>query len=204
MAPSQPRAAATLILIRQGARHGERGLQAVMVRRNPGARFMPGVWVFPGGAVSEGDRAKAAGDDRDEAAHRACARRELAEEAGIELDAAVELWPWSRWITPEVVPLRFDTRFYMALAPPHASPRPDGAEVVAARWIEPREALARGREGDFELAFPTVKHLEGLIDFESADEALAAARERLVEPVLPRVLGRSPDLRVVLPGDTDY
>jgi 8-oxo-dGTP pyrophosphatase MutT (NUDIX family) len=202
---SEPRPAATLILVRHGGRHGERGLEAMMVRRNPGARFMPGVWVFPGGSVSDEDRADAAGErNADEAAHQRCVRRELAEEAGVELDPEAAVLPWSRWVTPEAVPVRFDTRFYLALAPPHASPDPDGSEVVDAAWIEPAAALARGRDGGFELAFPTIKHLEELATFESAEEAIAAARGRRIEPILPRVVGTREDFRILLPGDPEY
>jgi 8-oxo-dGTP pyrophosphatase MutT (NUDIX family) len=205
MEASEPRAAATLILLRHGSRHGAGGLEALMVRRNPAARFMPGAWVFPGGAVSDEDRAGATGEeDPDEAAHRLCVRRELAEEAGIELGAEVALWPCSRWITPEAVPVRFDTRFYLAFAPAHPTPEPDGSEVVAASWIEPSAALACHRAGDFDLAFPTIKHLEGLAEFGTAEEAAAAARGRLVEPILPRVVGTREDFRVLLPGDPEY
>jgi 8-oxo-dGTP pyrophosphatase MutT (NUDIX family) len=176
-------------------------LEALMVRRNPGARFMPGVWVFPGGAVDDGDRAET---DGEESAHIACARRELGEEAGIELAEEVELLAWSRWITPEVVPVRFDTRFYIALAPPHADPKPDEEEVTEAAWVSPAGALERSRAGEFELAFPTIKHLEGLLAYATADEAIADAREREVQPILPRVVGTREDHRVVLPGDPEY
>jgi len=205
MPPAEPRPAATLILLRQGPRHGAGRLEALMVRRSPGARFMPGVWVFPGGSVSDEDRAEAAGEgDTEEAAHRRCVRRELAEEASVELDSEAALWPWSRWITPEPVPVRFDTRFYLALARPHGSPEPDGSEVVEAAWVEPAAALARGRDGGFELAFPTIKHLEELAAFESAEDAVAAARGRRVEPILPRVVGTREDFRILLPGDPEY
>jgi 8-oxo-dGTP pyrophosphatase MutT (NUDIX family) len=205
MTGSEPRPAATLILVRNGGRHGDRGLEALMVQRNPAARFMPGVWVFPGGAVDDVDReAAAAGDDADECAHQACVRRELHEEAGIELADDAEIWAWSRWITPEVVPIRFDTRFYLAEAPPHAQPAADGDEVVDAQWVAPAAALERGRGGEFELAFPTVKHLEGLCECATVADALAAARSRRVEPILPRVIGTREDWRVVLPGDPEY
>jgi 8-oxo-dGTP pyrophosphatase MutT (NUDIX family) len=204
MSAPEPRPAATLILVRNGGRHGDRGLETVMVQRNPAARFMPGVWVFPGGAVDEVDRETAAADDADEAAHRACARRELREEAGIELGGGAELWPWSRWITPEVVPVRFDTRFYLAEAPPHARPDADGDEVVDAEWVAPAAALERGRDGSFELAFPTIKHLEGLSEYATSADALAAARTRRVEPILPRVVGTRENWRVILPGDPEY
>src|SRR5438045_3743537 len=98
MAGAEPRPAATLILLRHGGRHSEQGLETLMVQRNPAARFMPGAWVFPGGAVDDGDREPVEGDaGADELAHVACARRELSEEAGVELDGDVELLPWSRW-----------------------------------------------------------------------------------------------------------
>ena len=204
MTGSEPRPAATLILVRNGGRHGDRGLETLMVQRNPAARFMPGVWVFPGGAVDAVDRESATGDELGEAAHRACARRELGEEAGIDLGDDAELWPWSRWITPEVVPVRFDTRFYLAEAPPHAKAAADGDEVVDAEWVAPAAALDRQRGGSFELAFPTVKHLEALCDYPTAADAVAAARTRRVEPILPRVVGTREDWRVVLPGDPEY
>jgi 8-oxo-dGTP pyrophosphatase MutT (NUDIX family) len=205
MGGSEPRPAATLILLRRGGQHAQRGLEALMVQRNPAARFMPGAWVFPGGAVDEADRESVQGDaEADELAHVACARRELGEEAGIDLDGDAELLPWSRWITPEVVPIRFDTRFYVALAPAHASAEPDGEEVVDAAWMGPANAIERSRSGSFELSFPTIKHLEGLIDYSSADDVIEAARAREVKPILPRVVGDRNDFRVVLPGDPEY
>ncbi len=159
---------------------------------------MPGVWVFPGGGVDAED----AGDE--EAAHRACAARELNEEAGIELGADAELLAWSRWITPELVPVRFDTRFYVALAPAHSPPRPDGAETTDVGWESPRRALDRHAAGELKLVFPTIKHLEALLPYASAEEVLAAARDRVIEPILPRVVERDGEQRVVLPGDPGY
>jgi len=143
-----------------------------------------------------------AGDD--EQSHRACAVRELQEEAGIELKGDAELVAWSRWITPEFVPVRFDTRFYVTLAPAHSPPRPDGEEVTEAAWIGPSQALERHAAGELELVFPTIKHLESLLPYASAEEVLAAARDRVVEPVLPRVVGEGSERRVVLPGDQGY
>jgi 8-oxo-dGTP pyrophosphatase MutT (NUDIX family) len=182
-----------VILLRRGGNHTERGLEILLVQRNPEARFMPGVWVFPGGAVESAD-------GEGEAAHRSAAVRELAEEAAIEVPAD-ELVAYSRWITPRVVPIRFDTRFYLALAPAHSPPRPDGSETVDAGWFAPPEALERHHAGELPLVFPTIKHLESLVDFASAAEALEAARRREVKPVEPRVEGEGDERRIVLPDE---
>jgi 8-oxo-dGTP pyrophosphatase MutT (NUDIX family) len=193
VAPVTPRPAATVILLRRGGRHADRALEILLVQRNPEARFMPGVWVFPGGAVDSDD-----GDG--EAAHRTAAVRELAEEAGIEVGAD-ELVAYSRWITPKVVPIRFDTRFYLALAPPHSPPQPDGSETVDAGWFNPQDALDMHHAGELPLVFPTIKHLESLVGFANAAEALEAARRREVKPVEPRVVGEGDEQRIVLPEE---
>ena len=210
--PAPTRAAATIILLRRGGKHAQRALEVLMVRRNPTARFMPGVWVFPGGAVDAdeliaGVSAAETDVDADELAHRAAAIRELREEAGIELPPDAELWPWSRWITPEPVPIRFDTRFYLALAPPHSPPQPDGAETVDAAWMNPADALERGRAGELELVFPTIKHLESLLPFQTSEDAIAAARQRTVEPVMPTIVAdpdSSQGWKMLMPGDEGY
>jgi 8-oxo-dGTP pyrophosphatase MutT (NUDIX family) len=209
MAPATPRLAASLVLLRRG-RHRQRGVEVLLVRRSPEASFMPGVWVFPGGMVESDEvvprsiEGEAPDADGVELAHRACAVRELREEAGIELPADLELRPWSRWITPEAAPVRFDTRFYVALAPAHSPPRPDGAETTEAAWISPREALERHRSDEMPLVFPTIKHLESLLPYAEAQEVLEAARNREIVPVVPRVVGKGDDRRVVLPGEPGY
>jgi 8-oxo-dGTP pyrophosphatase MutT (NUDIX family) len=210
--PAPTRAAATIILLRRGGRHAERALEVLLVKRNPEARFMPGVWVFPGGGVEAdelilGVSGAETDVDADELAHRAAAIRELREEAGIELAAEAELWLWARWITPEPVPIRFDTRFYMALAPPHSPPRPDGGEIVDAAWINPAEALERGRDGELELVFPTIRQLEGLLPFSTSEEAIAAAKEARVEAIMPNVVpdpASEQGWKMLLPGDPGY
>jgi 8-oxo-dGTP pyrophosphatase MutT (NUDIX family) len=191
--PTQPRPAATVILMRAGPSP----LQVLLVQRNPAARFMGGAWVFPGGSVDarEGD-----GDG----ALRAAAVRELAEEAGIALDSPAALVPFSRWITPAQVKTRFDTWFFLALAPPGAQPTVDEQEIVQWRWYEPRAALAAARAGEIFLVFPTIKHLEQLSAFASGNELLAHARGRRVLPVEPRVLTTGETARIVLPGEPGY
>jgi 8-oxo-dGTP pyrophosphatase MutT (NUDIX family) len=195
--PSTPRPAASVVLLRHGGKHAGRALEVLLLKRTERAKFMPGVWVFPGGAVDPEDGASEAG-------FRACAVRELSEESAIELPADAELVLFSRWITPVVVTRRFDARFFMALAPAHSPPHPDGVETTEADWFQPRAALDSNAAGEMAIAFPTIKQLESLLPFATADEAIAAHRDRQVEPILPVVLGTTEDHRVVLPGDPDY
>lgn len=195
--PAVPRPAASVVLLRRGGKHSERALEVLLLKRTEQARFMPGVWVFPGGSVD-------VDDGEDEARFRACAVRELEEEAGIALGAGAELVLFSRWITPEVISRRFDAHFFLALAPPHSPPRPDGAETVEAGWFEPARALEAHAAGEMVFAFPTMKQLEALSAYPTAEEALSAHRNRPVEPILPKVIGTAEEHRVVLPGDPDY
>jgi 8-oxo-dGTP pyrophosphatase MutT (NUDIX family) len=191
--PTVPRPAGTVIVLRGGAS----ALEVLLVQRNANARFMGGAWVFPGGAVN---RDEGEGD----AAVRAAAIRELEEEAGISIDEPAELVPFSRWITPAEVKIRFDTWFFLAALPAGAQTRVDGSEIVYARWYQPAAALEARARGELFLVFPTIKHLEQLSAFESADALLAHARGREVHPMQPRVVTQGETARIVLPGEPGY
>jgi 8-oxo-dGTP pyrophosphatase MutT (NUDIX family) len=186
--PTEPRPAATVILLRGG---GER-LEVLLVRRNPAARFMGGAWVFPGGAVDGGED------------HRAAGVREVREEASVELPEPSALVPFARWITPAQVTIRFDTLFFLAAAPEGAEPRPDGGECVDLDWFAPRAALDAYERGDIALVFPTIRTLEQLAGFRSTDELLGWAESREVEPIEPQVLLEGEVARIVLPGEPGY
>src|SRR3954453_15791843 len=168
-AATTPRLAATTIVLRGG----REGLEVLLVRRNPEQRFMGGAWGFPGGAVDPDD-------GPGEAGLRATAVRECAEEAAVAPDPD-GLVAYSRWITPAQVKIRFDTCFFLVPAPPDAAPHVDGEECVDWRWASPQGALAASRSGELEMVFPTLKHLEQLAGFASADELLAFARTQEVQ-----------------------
>jgi len=183
-----PRPAASVIVLRGGAD----ALEVLLVRRTPQARFMGGVWVFPGGAVDPGE---------DE---RGAALRELVEEAGITIAGPDDLVRFSRWITPAEVKIRFDTHFFLASAPAGAEPKIDGEEIVDSGWFAPAAALEAYGRGEVELVFPTIKHLEQLAMFGSARELLEYAQGREVQPVEPKVVMSGETARVVLPGEPGY
>lgn len=188
-----PRQAASLILLRGGAET----LELLLVKRTEKARFMGGVWVFPGGAVD-------ATDGEGDAAHRLAAVRELEEEASVGGVTPEHLVKFSRWITPREVKIRFDTHFFLAHIPEGETPAVDGDECVDLGWFTPQEALDAHTAGEILLVFPTIKHLEQLSPFSSAEELLASAGSRDVLPVEPRVLVTGETARVVLPGEPGY
>lgn len=190
---TSPRQAATVILLRGGTD----ALEVLLVRRTPKAKFMGGVWVFPGGAVDADD-----GDGED--AQRAAAIRELREEAGIALQDPRELVAFSRWITPAEVKIRFDTHFFLTPLPRDQEPRIDGEECVDLGWFTPQAALDAHAAGEIVLVFPTIAHLERLLPFASVDALLAHARDLTVEPVLPKVIVEGDSARVLMPGDPGY
>ena len=66
-----------------------------------------------------------------------------------------ELMPYAHWITPEGMPKRFDTWFFLAAAPPEQAGAHDGKESTDSIWVSPREALEGGETGRFKLPFPT-------------------------------------------------
>lgn len=163
-----------------------------MCRRADAARLMPGVWVFPGGAIEPGETPEQ------------CAARELEEETGVDLGPDPQLVAWSRWITPEVVPIRFDTHFLVGLAPPHSSPKPDEAEISEVAWWGPQAALDAHAAGGLNLVFPTIKTLETLVGFADAAAVIAAAPGDRVDPLLPRVTGTRENHRILMPTDEGY
>ena len=188
-----PRVAATVILLRGGSDT----LELLLVRRTPQARFMGGVWVFPGGAV---DTAEGEGD----AANRAAAVRELEEEAAVAGVDPADLVLFSRWITPEEVAIRFDTWFYLAEAPAGAEPRVDGEECVDLGWFTPQGALDAAERGEIDLVFPTVKHLEQLAPYGTTQELLDKARTFEVRLVQPKIVVEGEVARAVMPGEPGY
>lgn len=200
--PSEPREAATILLLRDRAAFApgeESVLEVLMLKRSAESHFMPSVWVFPGGSLDPED-----GEGLD--GLRTCAARELDEEAGIKLDLSTELIPLARWVTPEVVKTRFDTWFFLAEAPAGTEAEPDNFEMTEALWVNPADALAAAEAGDMAIVFPTLKQLEALVPARNTAEAIerAKADPNASRIVLPKVVGDERNARVVLPHEDDY
>lgn len=121
--------------------------------------------------------------------------------ARLSLDA---LTVFARWITPPIVPKRFDTWFYAARAPEGQLAACDGRETVDAEWIPPGEALRLAHAGERTVIFPTRMNLQLLGEARSAADAVARAGGRELVTVLPRVESRPEGRVLVLPPDAGY
>jgi 8-oxo-dGTP pyrophosphatase MutT (NUDIX family) len=217
------RRASTICIVRDNP-----GMEVLMVQRPHTSRFMPSTWVFPGGAVDEEDAAPPptfrASED-----WRVAALRETAEEVGLWLttDGVIEEAPvghafeqaeqlgitldgddliyFSNWLTPEVFPIRFDTRFFLAVASAEVVGAVDGDELVDLTWISPLEALRREDIGEWDVAFPTRKTLEVLASEPTADSLAERLRSLdLVPTIQPRLYVSENEASIVMPGEDLY
>ena len=193
--PVDPKPASSVLVLRDS----EDGLEILFVRRSTELKFMGGAWVFPGGSLTTDD-----GDVGDDLSWKKAGARETFEEARIELSEPERLVPFSRWITPELAPMRFDSRFYLAVAPEGAEPAPDRREVDRAEWWTPAKALQLFVEEAVEIHFPTIKQVEQLAAFETATHAIDAHFGVEVEPILPRVAASDDGFEILLPGAPGY
>lgn len=112
---------------------------------------------------------------------------------------------FSHWITPTLVPRRYDTRFFVARMPADQEPRPDGRETVRFDWFTPRAALEAGERREIQLIFPTIRNLEALAAFADAESLLAyCATPRVVPAIMPKMVSGADGMRLLLPGDAGY
>lgn len=123
--------------------------------------------------------------------------REAVEAHGVDIAALVRsedlelacdaLVPFAHWITPEFMPKRFDTWFFLVPAPPDQIAVHDGHEGVDSLWIRPADAVAEAESGRRTIIFPTLLNLKKLGRSATVADALAAARRDPIVTVLPRV-----------------
>jgi 8-oxo-dGTP pyrophosphatase MutT (NUDIX family) len=128
----------------------------------------------------------------------------LLDRRGLVLRADL-LRPWAHWITPEVEPRRYDTRFFVAALPDGQRTRDVGGEADLVTWERPADALAAADRGELGMLPPTAFTLNELSTLETVGDVLAAGDARDVRPVLPKiVLGDDDEARLLLPHDEGY
>jgi 8-oxo-dGTP pyrophosphatase MutT (NUDIX family) len=151
---------------------------------------------------------------RGERAARFAFLREAARDASISFEEMVvgeglklavgSLKYFAHWITPEVSPIRFDTRFFLSPAPPCQEALHDDLEITGHVWITPATALADSENGTFPMLPPTVINLMALARFATAEDALNSSTGEEVAAILPRLSFEDGKLRLLLPDDPDY
>lgn len=127
-------------------------------------------------ALSDAQRSQA----EDEAGHLL----RLLEKEVLELGCDC-LVPFAHWITPEFMPKRFDTHFFLAVAPNGQLAQPDGVESTETVWMRPSDALVEADAGRHTIIFPTRMNLEKLGRARDTAQALDRARRDPIVTVLP-------------------
>ena len=115
-----------------------------------------------------------------------------------------ELVPYAHWITPEGMPKRFDTWFFLAAAPPEQLGAHDGKESTDSIWVSPREALEGGETGRFKLPFPTTRNLIKLGKQPSVKAALEDSRDMPVVTVTPVMTKTATGRQLRIPREAGY
>lgn len=125
---------------------------------------------------------------------------EMAHTENLQL-ATDRLGYFAHWITPEGIPKRFDTHFFLATAPAEQQAAHDRLETSEGIWIAPAEALARFERNEFPLVFATIHQLRDLAAFGSVKEALESTATRHVKTHMPILVEEDGKARVYLPED---
>eukprot|EP01037_Dinobryon_pediforme_P014710 gene14710-14835_t len=128
---------------------------------------------------------------------------DLVKALNVKLDLSA-LTRFARWITPVMMPKRFDTHFFLAVAPSDQLAICDGHETVDAEWVAPGDALALAESGERTIIFPTRMNLKLLGESRDAEAAVNAARLRPEVTVTPWVERRASGSVLVIPPDAGY
>ncbi len=121
--------------------------------------------------------------------------------------AASALLPWSRWVTPRVPSMmskRFDTRFFLAVAPGGQAAQHCEREATEAVWLTPQSALERAWAGEIDLAPPQVMSLSHLAWLGSVSAAVAWAGANAPALIEPRPFDVEGERVICYPGDAEH
>ncbi len=120
--------------------------------------------------------------------------------SGVSFDMG-DCFPFAHWITPKIYPIRFDTRFFLCVAPVGQVPSPDGHEITEVEWMHPMTLV---EESDGDLMFPTMMNLKKLGQAKTVAEALKLLAERQIVTVMPEVVTGDKRRFRKIPDDAGY
>jgi 8-oxo-dGTP pyrophosphatase MutT (NUDIX family) len=127
----------------------------------------------------------------------------ILDDNGLQL-ALDTLVPYAHWITPEGMPKRFDTWFFLAAAPPDQLGAHDGRESTDSIWLSAREAVEGGESGRFKLPFPTTRNLIRLAKQPSVSAALDHAKGMSIVTVMPVMTKTESGRQLRIPREAGY
>ncbi|PCI32331.1 MAG: hypothetical protein COB54_07475 [Alphaproteobacteria bacterium] len=158
------------------------------------------IGTLDGKPIGEGGRKTLDVTYRPDFLSRKITLAEFLERSGVTLDMS-DCLPFAHWITPTAYPIRFDTRFFLCVAPEGQLPSPDGHEITEVEWMHPMTLV---EESDGVLMFPTMMNLKMLGQAKSVAEALKLLAERTIVTVTPEVIvGEKLRFRKI-PADAGY
>jgi 8-oxo-dGTP pyrophosphatase MutT (NUDIX family) len=118
--------------------------------------------------------------------------------------ACDQLVHFAHWITPDMMPKRFDTHFFLADAPVDQVALHDGHESVDSVWMTPQAALAGAANGRYTVIFPTLRQIEKLGHSKSPKAAIERARSSRVVTVTPWTEQRADGAYLCIPREAGY
>ncbi len=118
--------------------------------------------------------------------------------------ATARLVPFAHWITPDGMPKRFDTHFFLAHAPLGQHAEHDGGETIESMWIRPADAVRDAQAGRRTLVPATELNLEKLAEAKTVAEAFARAKAAAIVPVMPTVARAEGGTLIRIPAGAGY
>lgn len=115
-----------------------------------------------------------------------------------------QLHHFAHWVTPELMPKRFDTHFYLTQAPLDQVGSHDGSESVDSIWISPQQALNSADKGELKVIFPTRMNLMRLAQFNRVDDAISNCRKQDVVTIMPWTEQRGSESVLCIPENAGY
>jgi 8-oxo-dGTP pyrophosphatase MutT (NUDIX family) len=193
MTAIEPKPAATVVVVREISDD----IEVLMLLRDRNLAFNAGSWVFPGGKIDPADYPRDDSALEYHAAMRA-AVRETREEAGIEL-VHEHLIHTAHWTTPEHLPRRYSTWFFLCPIYRQVEVVVDDSEIRDFRWISPADAMREIESRQLQVPHPTRVTLRDLLDYSTLDQVLTGIGSRDIR-VFPE---NSPYYRPSAMGVTD-
>ena len=112
------------------------------------------------------------------------------------------LFRWAHWITPEGMPKRYETRFFLVFMHPGQECEPDARETTHGIWVSPEKGLVKNLQGEIPLSPPTLVTLHELLQYANMRDLKKEVQARTWgETLLPRMFNVPTGKLIIEPWD---